>query len=120
MVLAPKRPPVRAEQLLEDLAGVLPLRPRPDEILDRNDKRRLGDDPQPRATRSSTVTCSRRQVGMAAGARTPDWMVPACAVLAGRVPAAMLVSTLPVFRRDGGGPEQSSQEGALRRLIRPA
>ena len=46
VVLAPERAPVRAEQLLDERVGVLPFRPRSDQVLDRDDDRRIGDDAQ--------------------------------------------------------------------------
>jgi hypothetical protein len=57
---------------------------------------------------------------MPARARTLGRLVPACVVLAGRAPVAMLASTRSVFREGGGLPHQAGQEDASRRLIQTA
>src|SRR5271170_8105368 len=46
VMLTPERAPVRAEQLLDERDRVLPFRTRPDQVLDRDDDRRVGDDAQ--------------------------------------------------------------------------
>ena len=46
VVLVPERAPVAAEQLLDQRNWVLPLRPWCDDVLDRDNQGRVGDDPQ--------------------------------------------------------------------------
>jgi hypothetical protein len=56
---------------------------------------------------------------MDAEALTRGPVVPACAVLAGRVLVAMLASILPVVREGGELPQQAGRDSASRRLIQP-
>src|SRR5580700_5185932 len=46
VMLTPERAPVRAEQLLDERDRVLPFSTRLDQVLDRDDDRRIGDDAQ--------------------------------------------------------------------------
>src|SRR5271165_1993947 len=46
VVMTPQGAPVRAEQLLDQRVRILPFRSRPDQVLDRDDDRRVGHDAQ--------------------------------------------------------------------------
>src|SRR5260370_32244872 len=47
VLLVPEGAPVGGEQLFDQRGGVLPLRSRPDQVLDRDDDRRGGGEPPP-------------------------------------------------------------------------